>query len=79
MIGTESRAQPEHCSPGSTVPPPVPVVDAVLVELPVPLAQVDDVLEPEGLPPAPPLPDASSPPQPITASAPTSNPCTVTE
>ncbi|WP_437962419.1 hypothetical protein WME76_45035 (plasmid) [Sorangium sp. So ce119] len=77
--GMESRAQPGHCSPGSTVPPPEPLPDPVLVELPVPLVTPDDVLELEELPPAPPLPEVSSPPQPVMANAPAKSPYTASE
>ncbi|WP_437877504.1 hypothetical protein [Sorangium sp. So ce513] len=69
--GTESRAQPGHRSPGSMVPPPeVPVV----VELAVPLDELDDVVELEVPPPAPPLPAGSSPLQLAMANAPVKSP-----
>ncbi|KYF67194.1 hypothetical protein BE15_36810 [Sorangium cellulosum] len=77
MSGTDSRAQPEQCSPGSTVPPPEPLTDPVLVALPVPPVELDDV-ELEELPPAPPLPEASSL-QPAMANAPASTPYTANE
>jgi hypothetical protein len=80
--GTESRAQPGHCSPGSTLPPPAPLLlaDAVaLAELRLAVVEPDGALELEELPPAPPLPVVSSPPQLVVANAPTSNPSTAKE